>query len=417
MKRTIILLLTFGFLGTVHGGNGGSGYSRYGIGDIQYFVSSRADGMGGAGIALLSATSIDQINPAAWVGINHTRYAVGLLYQGYSTTDGQESGYFSGANFNGFMLALPVSPSRGIVFGAGIVPYSTINYSINYDTSGAGLAYRLGYKGEGGASDAQVGLSANISNTLFGGVKLHYYFGTLRHTITQDFTDNSLYTNAVELRSTNLSGLGLSFGAIYSGLNSLLRLDSTNSLTVGLVVSTASNVTTHEEHQFTFATPSLTTHDTETVGDGTLRIPFSAVGGISYITRKFLAASDLSFQQWSKFDAGGSILPANRDSYRWSVGGEWLPSREASSTFSERLAYRLGFFYSATYYRVNDHAINEIGVTGGMGLPIFFGTRLDIGVQYSSRGTVNQGLQKDNILRVSFTLSGDELWFVRPPEE
>jgi hypothetical protein len=417
MKKTVFFLLLCGVVTASRAGNGGSGYSRYGIGDLQYFVSDRAYSMGGAGVAVLSTSSIDRFNPADWVNITRTSFSVGALYEGYSTTDGVNSGYFSSANFNGIMIAFPLLPSHGVVLGAGLMPYSTVNYSTAFDTSQAGLAYRLGYHGEGGTSEAQVGISANASADLHLGAKFNYYFGTLRHTITQDFTDNSTYTNAEDLRSVELKGIGFSLGAVYSGLGSLLKIDSTKSLTLGIVASTASSLSSTEEHDFTYTTTALTSYDTATINVGNLRIPFSITGGISYMTNRFLLASDLSFQQWSRFEATGLIAMTNRNSYRFSIGGELHPPSDASGMPTGRTVYRLGFFYNSTYYLIANEPINETGVTGGMGIPIFFGTRLEIGVQYSFRGTTAQQLQKDKILRISFTLSGDELWFVQPPEE
>lgn len=417
MKRTIFFLLLCSVVTVSRAGNGGSGYSRYGIGDLQYFVSDRAYGMGGAGIAVLSTTSIDRFNPADWVNISRTSFSVGALYEGYSTTDGVNSGYFSGANFNGIMVAVPLLPSHGIVFGAGLMPYSTVNYSTAFDTSQAGLGYRLGYHGEGGTSQAQVGISANASADLHLGAKFNYYFGTLRHTITQAFTDNSMYTNAEDVRSVELKGIGFSLGAVYSGLGSLLKIDSTKSITLGVVASTASTVSSAEEHDFTYTSALLTSYDTVTINEGNLRIPYSITGGISYMTNRLLLASDLSFQQWSRFEATGLIAMTNRNSYRFSIGGELRPPAEAPGMSTSRNIYRLGFFYNSTYYLIANEPINETGVTGGLGFPIFFSTRLEIGVQYSFRGTTDQQLQKDKIVRISFTLSGDELWFARPPEE
>lgn len=418
MKRIplLVLLLSVPF-GSATAGNGGSGYSRFGIGDIQYFLSSRADGMGGTGIAVLSTNAIDRSNPAAWTSIIRTRFSVGALYEGYSTTDGRQSGFFSNANFNGFMLALPLLPSHGIVLGAGIIPYSTINYYTSVDTSQAGLKYTLGYHGEGGTSEAQVGISANARDNLHVGAKFNYYFGTLRHTITQNFTNNSAYTNAEDLRSVQLKGIGFSVGTVYSGLNSLLKLDSTCSFTVGLVVSTTSSLTSNEEHDLTYTTANVVSHDTQSVNQGHLRIPLSFAVGISYSSNRFLVASDVSFQQWGTFDGSGLIVPMNRNSYRIGVGAERIALREASATFLQRTAYRWGFFYNSTYYIVKNRPVNEAGVTAGAGFPIFFDTRLDINASYSFRGTTDLQMQKDRILRLSFTLSGGEIWFVRFPEE
>ena len=64
MLKNIFLLTTFIVISilrpafAVADDSGGSGYSRFGIGDIRYFSTDRAMGMGGAGIAVLSTNSM-----------------------------------------------------------------------------------------------------------------------------------------------------------------------------------------------------------------------------------------------------------------------------------------------------------------------------------------------------------------------
>ena len=414
--RALALLLLL-YANSLLAGNGGSGYSRYGIGDIQYFVSGSGAGMGNVGLAVLSTSSINQFNPAAWTSLAQTRFSVGTLYEGYSTTDAQQSGYFSNMNFNGIMLSIPISTANGIVFGVGVIPYSTVNYSIKFDTSQAGLDYTLGYEGEGGVSEAQVGLSANLGNDIHLGTKMNYYFGTLRHTISQTFTNTSVYTNGQDLRSVDTKGLGFTFGAVYSGLASLLNFDKSRSLTLGLVATTTSYLSSSEEHQLTFSTSNLTTHDTETVRQAKITIPFCFGIGISYSSNRYLLAGDMFYQTWSKFDAAGLVSLPGRNSRRLGIGGELLPSKESSSKYGERMAYRMGIYYNSTYYLIKGEPINEIGITAGAGFPVFLDTRLNIGAEYSLRGTTDQQLEKERIIRISFTLSGGELWFQHPPEE
>ena len=157
--------------------NGGSGYSRFGIGDIWYFNSARAVGMGGASIGVLSTNSIDRLNPAAWGRVNRTRFSFGAVYEGYSTTDDVNSAFLSKTHFNGFMLALPFSVEHGLVLGAGFTPYSRVNYNIITPISQGGLDYTLQYLGEGGLSLAHIGLSGKLSDDIFLGTKFNYYFG------------------------------------------------------------------------------------------------------------------------------------------------------------------------------------------------------------------------------------------------
>ena len=416
------MALAIGLVSSGSGGNGGSGYSRYGFGDLRYIPTSDAMGMGGAGLAAVSRTSLSFINPAAWAKIPVVEFTVSALYEGRLTTDGTASAFLAGTDFNGLLLAIPVLTDNGMVVSAGLVPYSTINYNIVAEEAQGNLQYTLTYFGEGGLSKGFLGMSYSPLSDLHVGSSLDYYFGTLRHTISQNF-GNSLYNDAVDVRAAEARGLGLTFGTVYTGLGGLFHLDSASSLSIGATFSTISYLRLSEDHEYTFTTGSTVNRDTITFSDRRIPVPFALGVGLAYTTDRWLLAADMYYQQWSRLTSGGIVVaPEPHDSYRFSLGAAWLPRPEYASAFSQRVGYRCGAYYDASYYKINGTPVNEIGFAGGVELPIFhdprFGdTRLAIGAQYGFRGSTDGGMQKDRILRLSFTVNGSEHWFVRTEEE
>ncbi len=421
MNKIKYRLFTFAsliFIVTVQliAGNGGSGYSRFGIGDIRSGYSAQTMGMSNTGLSILSGTYINSSNPAAWTKIIRTRYTVGALYEGYSSSDGTSSTFLSSAEFNGAMIAIPVSPRNGIVLATGLTPYSKVNYNILSSYSQSNLDYTLRYRGEGGLTQAHLGISGTVDNVVHLGVKLNYYFGTLRHTVLQEFS-MSQYSNAEVIRSTQLRGTGFTFGTVYSGLSSLMNLSENESFTIGGFISTPTNLSAEREDYFSYTGGGVTTRDTSTMISGETRLPVAFGIGISYGGERMLFGADVLYQNWNAYTEYGVDVPETRDSYRYSVGAEVLPKRDITAPFTQRIAYRLGAFYHQTYYQIQNKPINELGFSGGAGIPVFGDTRLHIAAEYAFRGTTDKQLQKDNILRLSFTLSGGELWFVRPAEE
>src|ERR1051326_885743 len=365
--------------------NGGSAYSRYGIGDIRYFTASRTLGMGGESFALLSANTIDDVNPALWARIARTQFSASVLYEGFSASDDRKSGYYSNASFDGFMLAVPIVPRSGIVFAAGITPLSRINYNILLSDS----LYNIHYLGDGGVSQGMIGFSAAPAGDLTLGAKLNYYFGTLRHSIYQSFPAGTS-TNTQLVRSTRVNGIGGSFGAVYGGLRNLFGIPESQSLNIGAVFATGSNLTAAEERYFTYATSTLNTQDTLVSQDGTIRLPFAVGGGVAFATERYALTAGFYYQNWNSFADNGVGSPDLRDSYRINIGGELIPKRDATLSFFNRLAYTAGFFYDATYYTIKDQPINEVGISGGLGIPMFSDTHLHLGVEYGFRGTTDQ---------------------------
>ncbi len=415
IMRVISMLLLLP-VGALAAGNGGSIYSRFGIGDLRYGYSAQSLGMAETGLSIRSMSNIDQTNPASWSSINRTRWTIGALYEGYSSTDGISSTRLGSAEFNGAMIAFPIAPKSGVVFAGGITPYSRVNYNTVTPSSQGGLDYTLHFIGTGGLSAAHAGFSASLTDELHAGIQLQYYFGSLKHTVQQSFSGSD-YTSAEVIRSTQLRGTGLTLGLIYTGLSGVLRLPETDHFSVGGFFSTAAHLSSDQDDFLKYVAGGLTTYDTSTVASGSNHLPLSAGAGISYATERVTVGADMQYQNWNAYTDRGIHPTELRDSYRYSGGMELAARRDPTAPFTQRMAFRAGLFYNQTYYILKNQPVNEYGVSAGTGIPIFGETRLHIGAEYSLRGTTDLQLQKDKILRFSFTVTGGELWFVRPAEE
>ena len=99
------------------------------------------------------------------------------------------------------------------------------------------------------------------------------------------------------------------------------------------------------------------------------------------------------------------------------VGMERTPAREAGQPLLDRIAYRVGAMYHQTYAAPNGEPINAWAVTAGLGVPVSADTRLNLALEYGSRGTTNKSMIRDNIIRFSASLTISELWFQHFEEE
>ncbi|MFI5251369.1 MAG: hypothetical protein ACHQQQ_02960 [Bacteroidota bacterium] len=417
-QRQIVLFITLFFIvGLLHvfGQPTGSPYTRYGIGDINYFPNSSALGMGGAGVAGSAINSVDLMNPALWTRIAVTRLSIGASFRGLTTTDASGSARYGNLNFNDAMLAIPLSAPNGVVIAFGLSQYSTIGYTIQQENNQTGYDYTLVNHGEGGVSQAHFGVSVNAGSDLHVGAKYNYYFGTIQHNISQNLS-NSLYSNYSVERLLQLKGSGATIGAVYSGLTNLLHLESSK-LNIGATFTMTSYLKADLENYASSSNGSNTTFDTSQISEPKLKLPFMFTTGLSYLTDHFIVATDIAIQNWNDPSVVGVLIPTLRNTYRWSFGGEFTPKREQSSPYFQRVAYRLGTFYHATYYVINDQPVNELGFTGGMSMPLQGDSRLIIAGEYGTRGATDYGLQKERFFRLTLSFNVSELWFVRPPEE
>lgn len=410
MKRVLILTFSMLLVAQAFAGNGGSAYTMFGIGDLTYFPSVRSAGMGYTGIGLPSQGSINALSPAAWSRINRVRVDANALYEGITTSDASAKLYQARGLFNGVHFAIPISPANGFVFVAGVSPFSRIAYNTSSTSAQSGVDYRLNDIGSGGLTKGQVGFSYAPFDDLALGASVNYLFGKISTQRTLIPLSSGISGATLFIEQEN-RGTTFTFSTIFTGLGRLS--EALRPLSLGFVMTTQGNLSYDMTKRVEFVAEADTTQSDEQE----LTLPVAYGFGAAYqLSDRWLFAADYSMQAWSKARANGLPLLNIRNSSRFGFGIEKVPLKDASSWW-DKLAYRLGFVYEATYYRVNGEPINMWAVTGGVTMPVSGETRFNVGIEYGQRGIQQLPLVKDRIIRVSFALSFAELWFVHYEEE
>jgi hypothetical protein len=408
----IVLICAFPFIALA----GGSSFSQYGFGDLIRYGDSRTYTMGGTGIALIDDGFINGLNPAGLARITNTRFSAGFEYDNFLSKDETGSSFYSTGGFQGLAFAVPISVDNGIVMSAEFTPYSKVSYGITsslFDSLTQTLQNKTFY-GSGGLSYIGLGLSASPFTTLHIGARLNYMYGSTHQYQTTSFDSTYLISTAFD-RDTYYSGFTFTVGAIYEGIANLLNVPALHSFTIGLTLTTAS--TLDADIQRTYPGTSYATGDSTVSEDGTAEIPLSIGFGLSYVIQnRYRVLGDVVSENWGSVKYFG-IHPAElRNSLRTSLGFEALPAKDAD-TFLKRIVYRAGLAYNSTYYQINGIGINEFLVSGGLGLPMGPESQLNVGLQVGVRGSTDNHLQKDTIVRLSVAISASEIWFLRFEEE
>jgi hypothetical protein len=412
-------------------GSGGSAYSLLGLGDIRYTPGARSEGMGYAGLALLSSQYIDGMSPATWSRLDRVRLEGSAFYEGFNSTDGTTSRYLARMDFHGALLAIPVSRPSGIVVVAGFTPFSEVNYdtytssvvpSQNVDpVTGAhdSLGYQTHQVGTGGITRGQLGLSWAPSQEISFGATFNYLFGTIDHVASQ-ITQTSGTIGGTFTDRTTLSGVNFTAGMVITGLDRIS--EAFRPFSLGFMITTRTNLHTAMETTYDFAPPpdAVPVRDTSAQTFGRIAVPFSFGFGIGYRpSERWTVAADYGAQPWAGADFNGISPFGIRNSHRFGIGAERAGSTELTARSFDRFAYRLGVTYSATYYALNGQQINEWGITGGVALPLTGESRVNIAAIYGGRGTTAGSLVKDKIFRLTVSLHISDVlpWFVQTEEE
>ena len=394
----------------------GSIYSRFGVGDIATFISSRSAAMGGTGIALLTDGYINRANPAALGRISRTQYSADFQYQGFAMNDGTASSFLSSGNFQGAMLAFPLYSEYNIAFAFGITPFSHSAYDVRDEKIQAGQNIIQIFDGVGGLSSAQFGFSFSPRQDLFLGLTTQYLFGKFNDRQRLKFVDNIEYFVSDVERDVSMDGFAFTFGGVYAGIDKALGFSALKNLNVAATVFSGASLNSKEEKIQNY----FSSQETTGVRSGAAKIPLGVAFGAAYLLQeKLILTSDLQFQNWDAYKYFGAHPREIRNSTRFGIGAELLPTLIPGESYYRQMTYRVGAYVNSSYLKVNGQGINEYFATGGVGLPIFLSpnseARMNVSLEYGIRGTTAKGLQKDSITRLTVSLSGSDTWFI-PPE-
>lgn len=416
MLKKIILILVFPliFVSGVFAQDDfptGSPYTIFGIGDLNYSTAIRTTSMGIQGISL-TGNYINNLNPAALSKIPYTSFSVLFNYNFLKSSNGVTSVSSSNGNAFGINIGIPISQEQGWSLALGFNPYSLINYKIINNSSSLGETVKQTYAGRGGVSRINIGMSYTLLKSISLGADFNYAFGDIKDLKLVEFTSSSGFTPTRILREYDYTGTYFKGGAIVE-LDKLFKLKKSNEFTIGFLYESPLTLKSKLDGIYT---SSIST-DTVSIEKGDIDIPARIGFGITKkVGNRYLLSSDLLMQNWSNFLSYGVVQPNYQSAMRIGAGVEIQPIENTDKTW-DKLSYRFGGFYETSYYTVNGESINRIGINAGIGIPISKFNSLDFGISVSTRGKTENGLIKDDMIKLTAGLNFGELWFVRPKDE
>lgn len=416
MLKKIILILVFPliFVSGVFAQDdfpAGSPYTIFGIGDLNYSTAIRTTSMGIQGISL-TGNYLNNLNPAALSKIPYTSFSVLFNYNFLKSSNAVTSVSSSNGNAFGINIGIPISQEQGWSLALGFNPYSLINYKIINNSSSLGETVKQTYAGRGGVSRINIGMSYTLLKSISLGADFNYAFGDIKDLKLVEFTSSSGFTPTRILREYDYTGTYFKGGAIIE-IDKLFKLKKSNEFTIGFLYESPLTLKSKLDGIYT---SSIST-DTVSIEKGDIDIPARIGFGITKkVGNRYMLSSDILMQNWSNFLSYGIVQPNYQSAMRIGAGVEIQPIENTEKTW-DKLTYRFGGFYETSYYTVNGESINRIGINAGIGIPISKYNSLDFGVSVSTRGKTENGLIKDDMIKLTAGINFGELWFVRPKDE
>jgi hypothetical protein len=392
--------------------NGGSLYSIFGIGDLNYSAGQRTDAMGIMGIGLYGNYS-NAYNPASWTRIQSTRFTTKFRFESIRSTDGTSTAKRTYANFEGFNLSIPLNKGNGWIFDAGLNDYSVINYDITRRGTVITDNYTQTYSGNGGLSKLSLGFSYIIFRYFSFGAQFNYAFGNIEKTVSIVFDNPGIFSTKNNI-TNSISGYYFNTGLNFHGFGKLFNSKKLDNLTLGVFFSTPGKFTSKVTGRFS----KITNIDSVNFSEGNISIPWAFGAGLSNeFFNSLIIAGDFFFQKWDDYKYYEVHPPEIRNCLRAGLGAEFTPSRKFEDPLYKRASYRMGANYTSDYFKVNGKSINAIGLSAGLSIPISRFNSIDLLFTYYTRGTTSDGLIKDDIYKLGASINIGELWFLKPKEE
>ncbi|MEE9362663.1 MAG: hypothetical protein V3U92_08705 [Cellulophaga sp.] len=412
MIKKIFIAILFCIAGGIQAQNGTvSPYSYFGIGELRAVETVESQMMGGLSM-FADSIHVNLKNPAAYSKLALTTYTAGFSYRNINLKSDTNTQNSSVSSLE--YLSLGFKLGKGFGLGFGIMPYSSVGYSILTEKNIDGTNVRSQVSGGGGINKVYLSVGYEIFKDVSVGVTANYNYGTLETEIFE--SRENVQFDAFDRKTARIGGADFNFALNYSPL-----LKNSHRMFASLAVNSQSNLVSENSQR----RGSMTQTGIEIQGEDlelglfkntTFKIPPTTVFGLGYgKDRNWFIGAEYSFQQLSSFDS--NFLGASNLSYKNAssigIGGYIVPDYSSFSSYLKRVTYRAGAKYTKSGMVVNNEEINNLGITFGLGLPLGGNlSNLNIGFEVGKRGTTAASLVEENYFKISLGLSlNDSSWF------
>ena len=390
-----------------------SPYSALGMGEVvQPFLVSGM-GMGGISIANPNNKHFNLMNPAL-LGVRDyfTTFEAGFTGESRTITQNDLSQVNGSGNLMYLALAFPIKQGRW-ASGIGMVPYTYTDYNIVSISPINGIdedAY-YNFRGKGGLNSLFWSNGVKIGTNLSLGVKVSYLFGSrISETIIKVNQPNAY--DAALYEQVRVRDLNFGFGGAYR-----IVTGETSQILIGGIYELETYLNGEVNEFLERRTPGTEiTLSTDTISydeNREILLPRKIGIGISYVRSKILIGADVIVQNWGKRTDIQGENNSYTNSYRSSVGIEFIPDAASVSSYFKRMKYRTGFSYELTPYNVDNEQIFEFGINFGVSLPIRPASQMDMAIQYGQRGGSKPSAINESYIRFSLGVTINDVWFFR----
>jgi hypothetical protein len=449
MNCKSILLLTGLGLASVQLGAQSSGqnftispYSNFGLGEV---LNSNLAQAGFQGQTYSGAYSYSFHNPATLGGLRYTTFDVGFNGRtGVIESNGQQR-TFNGGGLSYMSLAFKTmrknfptyTDSAGVRKRKGSLLFSWNSYLSLYPSTTVGYNYTVSntvpyntqeaHTGKGGVNAAEYGTSMGLGKHIFLGYSAAYMFGQISDRSVFNVPDSTDFYIVDDEKSVVIRGLRQQAGVMFLlGKDSSFHRIGASYRWYGATSATNQRLT----QVFGIGTTSFTAPDTiiNIVGQQKkISMPSGFGLGYTYTWRQKIAiGADVYQENWGNYSAffQQDRKFATRRDYGLSLTLNPMDEKPRKAK-KMPVPVKLGYRYSQTQNVFNnagvEYQINENTVYAGFGIPVVrryydntvLRSIINFRFDYTTRGTLNGGLAKEQYLMATVSINMGDIWFQR----
>ena len=402
-----------------------SPYSIFGIGDLSKEGSAFNKSMGGVGIATRNRRFINYTNPAAVTARDTLSFMAdfGLEQNNKYFAQGGLKSAHNTFNIHNLVMSVPIWKSSA--FMVGLTPYSDVGYnfsSIETDPNIIGNTGNIEYDSYGTGSVYQAFLGAGVTlwDNLSVGAQMIYYFGNLDK-ITNMTYDDASYRSLNSGSELTIRGVTGKFGVQYER-----KLSGNVSMIVGATYKMGTDMQGFSK-TFRYANQSSIVdtlkYNVDTLDNSGVRFADELGIGICFKGgERWMAEFNYLRSGWKKsgmdnapgFSALGDSKFSTTASNSFRVGFEIVPNRNDIRYYLKTCAYRAGFYYDQSYYKLDGHSVNSMGITLGVTLPVYrLYNGITLGVDFGQKASTRYNMIREKYVKFMVSFNIHDLWFIK----
>ncbi len=405
-----------------------SPYSRYGYGLLGDRAGGFNKGMAGTGYGFASGTELNAKNPASYAAIDSLSmlFDIGMSLQNATISSGNQRVNAKNTSLDYLMAGFRLAPRLGMAVG--VLPYSTIGYSMTGTTKVGGgnkeeLTSTVNNSGDGGLHEAFLGLGwAPVKNFSLG-ANVGFLWGELSHTVLTSYSDAN--TKSLRRRyETELRTFKADFGINYTQ-----PLNKNNTLSLGVTYGLGHDINSDADFYSQMLTSGVVSAADTIRAANAYSLPHTVGAGLVWNWKgRLRIGADYTWEKWSDVKSPSLTEKNGVTDYRAAVGNftdctvlslgcEFVPDPQGFR-WRQLVRYRAGVSYSTPYAKIDGHdGPRTLSVSLGAGFPIrnIYSNRtvLNVAAQYERVEPAMAGMITENYLRLSIGISFNEKWFTK----